>query len=106
MKEKELRDLIGSLRPSKRNLWENGLGVVCFFFFALLPFVVLEEAGHPLSYLWSGVLGGQGIMCLARFSDALGLKEEIDSGLAKIDGEPDPHRRLNEFRQFLAKDIF
>jgi hypothetical protein len=32
MKEKELRDLIDSLRPLKRNLWENGLGVVCFSF--------------------------------------------------------------------------
>ena len=73
MKEKELRDLIDSLRLLKRNLWENGLGVVCFFFFALLPFVVLEEAG-PLFYWWSVVLGVQGIMCFARFLGALRLR--------------------------------
>ena len=106
MKETELRDLIDSLRPPKTELWGDGLGVLCFFFFAFLPFLVLGPTASPLFVLWSGLLCFQGVMCMARFFGALRLREKIDSGLAKIDGETDPHRRLNEFRRVLAKDLF
>ena len=106
MKEKELRDLIDSIRPRKTELWGDGLGVVGFLFFALLPFFVLEQEAYPLIFWWSGLLGLQGVMCAARFMGALRLREMIDSGLAKIDGEADPHRRINEFRRLLAKDLF
>lgn len=104
-KEEELREPIESLRPANTVLWGDGLGAPLFWLFAFLPYAVLEKEAHGLTFSWTLVLAGVGLMCLARFARALTLRQRIDSGLAKIDGERDPHERIDKLREFLAGDI-
>lgn len=99
MKEQELRELVESIRPKKTILWGDGLGVLLFWMFAFLPYAVLEKEAHDLMHLWTLLLAGVGLVCFARFSAALTLRNQIDSGLAKIDGLPDPHGKSREFWQ-------
>ena len=105
-KEAELRGLINSLRPTKSVLWGDGLGVLVFWMFAFLPYAGGEnESARDMMLSWTLLMSCTGIMCLGRFSAASSLRERIDSGLAKIDGERDPHERMNNLREFLARDI-
>ncbi len=106
MKEKELRQLVESLRPDKSELWGDGLGMIILPCLGVLPAFFLEGR-MLLSILsvWGTLLIWHGGACFGRFLSNDRLRKTLDSELAKIDGLPDPHAREARLAEFLSRDI-
>jgi len=106
MKEKELRQLVESLRPTKSELWGDGLGMIILPCLGVLPAFFVE--GEMLLWIltsWGLLLIWNGGSCFGRFLSNDRLRKTLDSELARIDGLQDPHAREARLAEFLNRDI-